>query len=265
MASVEQLELCLPCAEDEPAAGDRTEPRSQTCSSLLSRVLERDNLMRALNQVKRNKGAPGVDGITVDALPDYLKQYWPTIRDQLLAGTYRPKPARRVGIPKPDGRMRNLGIPTVLDRLIQQAIAQVLQAEWDQHFHDRSYGFRPQRNAHQAIRQVQASVRSGYDWMVDCDLDAFFDRVNHDVLMHRLKQRTRDGELLRLINRYLKAGVRIGQDTIASKAGVPQGGPLSPLLSNIVLNDLDWELTRRGHQFARYADDFVILVQSEAS
>jgi len=265
MASVEQLELCLPCAEDEPAAGDRTEPRSQTCSSLLSRVLERDNLMRALNQVKRNKGAPGVDGITVDALPDYLKQYWPTIRDQLLAGTYRPRPARRVGIPKPDGRMRNLGIPTVLDRLIQQAIAQVLQAEWDQHFHDRSYGFRPQRNAHQAIRQVQASVRSGYDWMVDCDLDAFFDRVNHDVLMHRLKQRTRDGELLRLINRYLKAGVRIGQDTIASEAGVPQGGPLSPLLSNIVLNDLDWELTRRGHQFARYADDFVILVQSEAA
>ncbi len=262
MASVEQRELCLPMAEDEPMAGDCVEPRSETCSSLMVRVLDRENLIRALKQVKRNKGAPGIDGLTVEQFPAYLRQYWPAIRQQLQEGTYRPKPVRRVEIPKADGRMRKLGIPTVLDRFIQQAIAQVLQVDWDPHFHDHSYGFRPNRNAHQAIRYAQATIRAGYRWVVDCDLDAFFDRVNHDLLMSRLRQHTQDDELLRLVNRYLKAGVRIEDKTEASTEGVPQGGPLSPVLSNILLNELDWELHRRGHHFVRYADDFQIYVGS---
>jgi RNA-directed DNA polymerase len=262
MASVEQRELCLPEAEDEPSTGDRIEPRPTACSSLMARVLERGNLVRALKQVKRNKGAPGIDGLTVAAFPDYLKHYWASIRMQLLAGTYRPKPVRRVEIPKPDGRKRKLGIPTVLDRFIQQALAQVLQADWEEAFHAHSYGFRPRRSAHQAIRHTQARIRAGHRWVVDCDLDAFFDRVNHDVLMSRLKQRTREGDVLRLINRFLKAGVRQGDKTLASVEGVPQGGPLSPVLSNIVLNGLDWELHRRGHHFVRYADDFAIFVRS---
>jgi RNA-directed DNA polymerase len=262
MASVDQCELCLPVAEDEPSTGDRIEPRPTACSSLMARVLDRDNLVRALKQVKRNKGAPGIDGMTVDVFPDYLKHYWALIRTQLLAGTYRPKPVRRVEIPKPDGRKRKLGIPTVLDRFIQQAIAQVLQADWEEAFHAHSYGFRPRRSAHQAIRHTQATIRAGHCWVVDCDLDAFFDRVNHDVLMTRLKQRTREDDVLRLINRFLKAGVRQGDKTLASVEGVPQGGPLSPVLSNIVLNGLDWELHRRGHQFVRYADDFAIFVRS---
>lgn len=263
MASVKQRKLCLPMAEGEGMTGDRVEPRSTTSSSLMVRVLERDNLIRALKQVKRNKGAPGIDGLTVEQFPAYLKQYWPVIRQQLLDGTYRPKPVRRIEIPKPDGRTRKLGIPTVRDRFIQQAIAQVLQADWDVYFHDHSYGFRPKRSAHQAIRQAQATIRANRRWVVDCDLDAFFDRVNHDLLMTRLKGYTSDDTLLKLVNRFLKAGVRIEGKTIASIEGVPQGGPLSPVLSNILLNDLDWELHRRGHPFVRYADDFQVYVGSK--
>lgn len=262
MAPVEQRELCLPMAEGEPEAGDCAEPRSRAISSLMARVLERNNLIHALKQVQRNKGAPGIDGLTVEQFPAYLKQHWQGIRQQLQAGTYRPAAVRRVEIPKPDGRTRKLGIPTVLDRFIQQAIAQVLQADWDGHFHDHSYGFRPGRNAHQAIRQSQAMIRPGKRWVVDCDLDAFFDRVNHDVLMTRLRRHTADDALLGLINRFLKAGVRVEGRTIASTEGVPQGGPLSPVLSNILLNELDWERHRRGHHFVRYADDFQIYVGS---
>jgi RNA-directed DNA polymerase len=263
MAPVKQLNLPLGNPEGELEMGDSTEPKSTFCSSLLNRVLERNNLVRALKQVRRNKGAPGIDGMSVDELPDFLRQHWPKIRQQLIDGRYRPKPVKRVEIPKPDGRKRKLGIPTVLDRMIQQAIAQVLQEEWDTDFHDNSYGFRPNRNAHQAIRYAQETIQQGYRWVVDCDLEAFFDNVNHDKLMTQLKDRHRDPMLLRLINRYLKAGVQIDGTTKASIEGVPQGGPLSPVLSNIVLNQLDWELTTREHRFVRYADDFVVFVKSQ--
>lgn len=234
-------------------------PESIPTSALLEGVLERANLRRALKQVRSNQGAPGIDAMTVDELPDYLRHHRVDIRAQLVAGTYRPQPVRRVEIPKPDGRKRLLGIPTVLDRFIQQAIAQVVQAQWDPHFHPRSYGFRPQRSAHQAVRQLQADIREGYRWVVDLDLEAFFDRVNHDRLVARLKRHV---PLLRLVNRYLKAGVRVGNRTEATTRGVPQGGPLSPVLANVVLDELDWELTRRGHRFARYADDCNIVVKS---
>ena len=226
-------------------------------------MLERANLQRALQQVRQNKGAPGLDGMSVEALPDYLRHHWPEIRAQLEAGRYRPQPVKRVEIPKPDGKTRPLGIPTVLDRFIQQAIAQVVSAQWEPHFHRHSYGFRPQRSAHQAVREVQANIRAGYGWVVDMDLQAFFDRVNHDRLMVRLKSRCPDAALLRLVNRYLKAGVSVEGHIEPTHMGVPQGGPLSPVLANVVLDELDWELDRRGHRFARYADDCNILVKSK--
>lgn len=248
---------------DEPAAGELNEPESIPNSTLLERVLTRANLQRALKQVRQNQGAPGIDGMSVDELPDYLRHHWQEIRAQLVAGTYCPQPVRRVEIPKPDGRKRLLGIPTVLDRFIQQAIAQVVQAQWEPHFHPKSYGFRPQRSAHQAVRQLQSDIREGHGWVVDLDLEAFFDRVNHDRLVARLKRHVPDRALLRLINRYLKAGVRVGERTESTAVGVPQGGPLSPVLANVVLDELDWELERRGHRFARYADDCNIVVKSE--
>lgn len=263
MASVKQLSLSLENPEGEPETGDSTEPKSTICSSLMVRVLDRNNLIRALKQVQRNKGAPGVDGMTVDDLPAFLKQHWPTIRQQLIEGTYHPKPVLRVEIPKPDGRKRKLGIPTVLDRLIQQAIAQIMQQEWDSDFHDNSYGFRPCRNAHQAIAHIKATMQEGYNWVVDCDLEAFFDNVNHDLLMTQLSAHHKDVKLLRLINRFLKAGVCINGIKQASLKGVPQGGPLSPVLSNIMLNNLDWKLEKRQLRFARYADDFMVFVKSE--
>ena len=188
--------------QDESVSGEHETPESDSLSTLLSRVLERANLQRALKQVRQNKGAPGIDGMTVDDLPAYLREHWLELRATLIMETYYPQPVRRVEIPKPDGRMRRLGIPTVLDRFIQQAIAQVISEQWEPHFHSRSYGFRPQRSAHQAVRRLQADIREGKQWVVDLDLEAFFDRLNHDRLMHRLKQHVQDGALLRLINRH---------------------------------------------------------------
>jgi RNA-directed DNA polymerase len=247
----------------EPVAGSDGHPESIPPCALLAQVLERANLQRALKRVRQNKGAPGIDGMTVEELPEYLKHRWLDIRAQLETGHYRPQPVKRVDIPKGDGKTRPLGIPTVLDRFIQQAIAQIISAQWEPHFHPNSYGFRPGRSAHQAVRHVQATIREGYGWVVDMDLQAFFDRVNHDRLMARLKTRTEDADVLRLINRFLKAGVVVDGKLEATLTGVPQGGPLSPVLANVVLDELDWELDRRGHRFARYADDCNILVKSQ--
>ena len=230
---------------------------------LLERVVERDNLRRALKQVRRNKGAPGIDGMSVDELPEHLVHHWADIKTDILAGRYRPQPVRRVEIPKPDGRKRMLGIPTVLDRFIQQAIAQIVQAQWEPHFHPDSYGFRPERSAHQAVRKLQADVKDGHDWVVDLDLESFFDRVNHDRLLHRLGRHVGDQALLGLITAFLKAGAWVDGQHEPSRMGVPQGGPLSPVLANVVLDEMDWELHRRGHRFARYADDCNIAVKSE--
>jgi RNA-directed DNA polymerase len=230
---------------------------------LIEEVCERDNLKEALRRVKANKGSAGVDGMAVGDLTDYLKQHWPAIRTRLLNGTYEPKPVRRVNIAKPDGGVRQLGIPTVLDRFIQQAVLQVLQRRWDRTFSRHSYGFRPGRSAHHAVAQAQQHVAAGYDWVVDLDLEKFFDRVNHDKLMGRIAQRVDDARLRKLLRAFLNAGVMENGLVGPSVEGTPQGGPLSPLLSNLVLDDLDRELERRGLRFVRYADDCNIYVRSE--
>jgi RNA-directed DNA polymerase len=230
---------------------------------LMKEVCERDNLKEALRRVKANKGSAGIDRMTVDQLDDYLKQHWPVIREQLLSGTYEPKPVRRVEIPKPDGGVRKLGIPTVLDRLIQQAVMQVLQRRWDRTFSEGSYGFRPGRSAHQAVAQAQKYIAEGYGWCVDLDLEKFFDRVNHDKLMGQIAKRVVDKRLLKVIRAFLNAGVMENGLVSPSVEGTPQGGPLSPLLSNLVLDELDQELERRGLRFVRYADDCNIYVRSE--
>src|SRR6516162_9217205 len=231
---------------------------------LMEEVCKRENLREALRRVKANKGSPGVDGMTIDEITVYLKQHWPAIREQLLNGTYEPKPVRRVEIPKPDGvGVRKLGIPTVLDRFIQQAVMQVLQNRWDPTFSEHSYGFRPGRSAHQAVAQAQRYIAEGYNWTVDFDLEKFFDRVNHDKLMGRIAQRVEDKRLLKLIRAFLNAGVMENGLVSPSVEGTPQGGPLSPLLSNLVLDELDRELERRGHRFVRYADDSNVYVRSE--
>src|SRR6478752_3540159 len=227
---------------------------------LMEAVCERENLKAALRQVRANKGSPGVDGMTVVGITDYLKQHWPTIREQLLNGTYEPKPVRRVEIPKPDGGVRKLGIPTVLDRFIEQAVMQVLQRRWDRTFSDYSYGF---RSAQQAVAQAQQYIAEGHGWCVDLDLEKFFDRVNHNKLMGQITKRVEDKRLLKLIRAFLNAGVMENGLVSPSVEGTPQGGPLSPLLSNLVLDELDRELERRGHRFARYADDCNIYVRSE--
>jgi len=217
----------------------------------------------ALRRVQRNKGAAGVDGMTVQELPAYLREHWPALREQLLAGRYHPQPVRRVSIPKPSGGMRPLGIPTVVDRFIQQAILQVLQPAWDPTFSDHSHGFRPGRNQHGAVAAAQRHLRAGCTWVVDVDLEKFFDRVNHDRLMAAVALRVQDKRVLQLLRRILQSGVLADGLVKATTEGTPQGGPLSPLLSNLVLDELDRELERRGHRFVRYADDCNIYVRSE--
>jgi RNA-directed DNA polymerase len=216
-----------------------------------------------LKRVQANKGSAGMDGMTVRQLPGYLAKQWPALRDQLLQGTYQPQPVKRVEIPKPDGGMRQLGIPTVLDRFIQQAVMQVLQGQWDRTFSQHSYGFRPGRSAHQAVAAAQQHLADDYRWVVDIDLEKFFDRVNHDRLMAAVAQRVQDKRLLKLIRAFLNAGVMDNGLVRPTDEGAPQGGPLSPLLSNLVLDELDRELDRRGHRFVRYADDCNIYVRSE--
>ena len=228
----------------------------------IKEVCERENCQQALKRVKANKGRPGVDGMTVQELPEYLKQHWPAIREQLQSGTYQPQPVKRVEIPKPDGGVRKLGIPTVLDRFIQQAVMQVLQRKWDGTFSEHSYGFRPGRSAHQAVEQAQRYIAEGYRWVVDMDLEKFFDRVNHDRLMAKLAGRISDQRMLKLIRAILTAGVMENGLVGPVDEGTPQGGPLSPLLSNIVLDELDRELEQRGLRFVRYADDSNIYVRS---
>jgi RNA-directed DNA polymerase len=262
-----QMQLDFPSAPrgEAPKAGrEATESPSVTHGTespagtdrLMEEVGERENLKEALRQVKANKGSPGVDGMTVGAITDYLKQHWPAIREQLLSGTYKPQPVRRVEIPKPDGGgVRKLGIPCVRDRFIQQAVMQVLQRRWDRTFSDHSYGFRPGRSAHQAVAQAQQHIAEGYGWCVDLDLEKFFDRVNHDKLMGQIAKRVEDQRLLKLIRAFLNAGVMENGLVSPSVEGTPQGGPLSPLLSNLVLDELDRELERRGHRWVRYADD----------
>src|ERR1700694_3187765 len=253
MASVEGTEsLTAKRGTESPAIGEQ----------LMEEVCERENCKQALARVKANKGSAVVDGMPVQQLPEHLKQHWPVIREQLLSGRYRPQPVRRVEIPKPDGGVRKLGIPTVLDRFIQQAVMQSLQRRWDRTFSEHSYGFRPGRSAHQAVAQAQQYIAEGYRWCVDLDLEKFFDRVSHDKLMSKIAERVDDKRMLKLIRAFLTAGVM--EDGLVSPVdeGTPQGGPLSPLLSNIVLDEFDRELERRGLRFARYADDSNIYVRS---
>ncbi|MEK7995588.1 MAG: group II intron reverse transcriptase/maturase [Planctomycetota bacterium] len=230
---------------------------------MMEQVLDPENLRKAWRRVKANAGAPGMDGMTVEVFPVFIRKHWPRIRSALMTGTYRPAPVRRVFIPKPDGTQRPLGVPTVLDRMIQQALAQVLSPLFEGGFSPHSYGFREGRNAHQAVRAVEACWKEGRRHAVDCDLKSFFDTVNHERLMGQLRGKTRDRKVLGLIRRYLQAGVVL-PDGIreATPQGVPQGGPLSPLLANIALDPMDKELERRGHRFARYADDFLVMVKS---
>lgn len=241
------------CETESPAREER----------LMEEVCGRENCQQALRRVKANKGSPGIDGMRVEQLPGYLKQHWPRLREQLLSGTYQPQPVRRVEIKKPDGGVRKLGIPTVLDRMIQQAVMQVLQRRWDPTFSEHSHGFRPQRSAHQAVVQAQQYIAEGNRWVVDLDLEKFFDRVNHDKLMASIARRVSDKRMLKLIRAFLKSGVMENGLVSPVEEGTPQGGPLSPLLSNLVLDELDRELERRLHRFARYADDCNIYVRSE--
>ena len=252
---------CLP-EGTESSMGERGTESPAIAEQLMEEVCGRENCKQALKRVKANKGSSGVDGMTVQQLPEFLKQHWPAIREQLLNGTYKPQPVRRVEIPKPDGGVRKLSIPTVLDRFVQQAVMQVLQGSWDRTFSEHSYGFRPGRSAHQAVDAAQQYMAEGYRWVVDLDLEKFFDRVNHDKLIAKIAERVSDKRLLKLIRTFLRAGVMEGGLVSPVDEGTPQGGPLSPLLSNIVLDEFDRELERRGLRFVRYADDCNVYVRS---
>ncbi len=252
-------------AAGDPVSEETSGPRHRnedTGSALLQAALTRENLKQAFKRVRANKGAAGVDGLDIDQTAQYLITAWPVLREQLLAGTYRPNPVRRVMIPKPDGSQRELGIPTVTDRLIQQALLQVLQPILDPTFSEHSYGFRPGRRAHDAVLAAQSYVQSGRCIVVDVDLEKFFDRVNHDILIDRLQKRIPDAGVIRLIRAYLDSGIMDGGVVIERYEGTPQGGPLSPLLANVLLDEVDKELERRGHCFARYADDCNVYVRS---
>jgi RNA-directed DNA polymerase len=249
-------------AEVRAVTAGQTKPEA---SRLMAAVVERSNMLCAYERVVANAGAPGVDGLTVAELKPWLKAHWAKVRQALLAGEYMPAAVRKVEIPKPQGGVRTLGIPTVVDRLIQQALHQVLQPLFEPEFSEASYGFRPGRNAHQAVEAARSYVAEGKRWVVDLDLEKFFDRVNHDVLMARVARQVKDKRVLKLIRRYLEAGLMEGGVASARTEGTPQGGPLSPLLSNILLTDLDRELEKRGHRFCRYADDCNIYVGSERS
>jgi len=232
---------------------------------LMEKIFSKSNMQEAYRRVVKNGGASGIDGITVDELKAHCQEHWPSIRESLMSGKYQPQGVKQVEIPKPNGGTRMLGIPTVMDRLIQQAIHQVLQPIYDPSFSNRSYGFRPNRNAQMAVSEARRIIREGYRWVVDMDLEKFFDRVNHDVLMNRLWKRIQDKRLLKLIKAYLKAGLMLGGVASVRTEGMPQGGPLSPLLSNILLDELDKELEKRGHKHLRYADDCNIYVKSKAA
>ena len=248
-------------AETDTACG--AEPKSERDLSMIAQVVERGNMQRAYSQVMRNRGAPGIDGMRCEDLKDWLKANWPRVKAALLDGTYLPQAVRRVDIPKPQGGVRTLGVPTVVDRLIQQALNQAMQPLFEPTFSDASYGFRPGRSAQQAVRKASEYIRAGKRWVVDMDLEKFFDQVNHDVLMARVARQVRDPRVLRLIRRFLQAGMMAGGVETARQQGTPQGGPLSPLLSNILLTDLDRELERRKLTFCRYADDCNIYLGSE--
>ncbi|AEJ40440.1 group II intron-encoding maturase [Sulfobacillus acidophilus TPY] len=244
------------------SSASRPPPPDVSNNSLMEAILDGNNLKLALKRVRANQGAPGVDGVTTDEFVDYLWEHWPTIQGQLRAGTYHPQPIRGVEIPKPTGGVRMLGIPTAIDRFIQQAVLQVLTPIFDPQFSDHSYGFRPGRSAHQAVRQVRRQAEAGAEWVIDLDLEKFFDRINHDILMARVARRVQDPQVLRLIRRYLQAGLMLHGVSTPRTQGAAQGGPLSPLLANILLDDLDKELARRGLAYVRYADDAMILVHS---
>lgn len=257
--------------ESATHAGERSQsatranrrPHPPKADGLMSQMLARPNLLKALQRVESNGGAPGPDGMVVKELRSFLNANWPDIADRLARGTYRPQPPRRVEIPKPSGGVRVLGVPNVLDRFIQQAMLLVLTPVFDPDFSDASYGFRPNRSAHQAVRKARDLIADGYQVVVDFDLDSFFDRVNHDALMSRVFRRVGDEAMLGLIRAYLNAGVMVAADTAGTNEGTPQGSPLSPLLANVMLDDLDKELEKRGHKFVRYADDISIYVRSE--
>jgi RNA-directed DNA polymerase len=246
-----------------PASEGRRNDRPEVKEDILERILNRDNLNLAYKRVKANKGSPGIDGMTVEELLPYLKQEGETLRQKILVGEYRPQPVRRVEIPKPDGGVRQLGIPTVIDRFIQQAIAQELNKIFDPGFSASSYGFRLQRSAHQAILVARGYIEQGYRWTVDIDLEKFFDRVNHDKLMALVARKVKDNRVLKLVRRYLESGILFNGIKVKSEEGTPQGGPLSPLLANIMLDELDKELEKRKHKFCRYADDCNIYVRSQ--
>ena len=251
-----------PIEGTELLAAKRDPESPASTEKLMEEVCQRENLWKALKRVQANRGSPGIDRMTVDELSGFLKEHWPAIRGQLLNGTYEPQPVRRVEIPKPGGGVRKLGIPTALDRLVQQALLYVLQRRWDPTFSEGSYGFRPGRSQHQAVIKAQQHIAEGFRWVVDLDLEKFFDRVNHDILMGRVAKRVADKRVLKLIRAFLNAGVMADGLVSPTDEGTPQGGPLSPLLSNIVLDDMDRELERRGLRFVRYADDCNVYVRS---